>query len=389
MKIIAGSSSQDHIDEIINEFTDTYIASMIFRYGITRSIGSVPKSQAIIYRILPNLDENRFRQLLRVNWQTFDFILDLIKDDQVFNGPNSWKQIPVKVQLMIVLYRLGSYGEGASITKVASLFGVGDGGTIMKITERVFKAICRLQEKYLCWPDIDERKEIVSKTSHELPFCIGYVDGTEIRLAEKPTSDPESYFTRKRQYALKLQVVCDYNFIIRHIVVGYPGSVHDNRIYSRCNLFRNARDHFSQNEWIAADSAYKTTTTVITPYRSSSTTRTASERNAFNQNLCSYRVRVENCFAFIKERFSSLKELKINVSDVNHRFACQWIFVCCILHNIIRTINIADEKLEENSPTENGSVYNEDENDATEPEEYDRDGELKRIAIMDLMKERN
>lgn len=363
---------------------------MIVRYGVPRCIGSVPKSQEISYKIVPNLDELRFRQLIRVNWHTFDYILDSIKDDEVFNAPNSWKQIPVKIQLMIVLYRLGSYGEGATIAKIASLFGVGDGGTIMKITKRVFTAICRLQKKYLYWPDIKERKEIVSKTSHELPFCIGYVDGTEIRLAEKPTTDSESYFTRKHQYALKLQVVCDYNFIIRHTVLGYPGSVHDNRIYSKCSLFTRAIDHFSQNEWIVGDSAYKTTSTVITPFRSSSTTRTANERNAFNQRLSKYRVRIENCFAFLKERFPSLKELKINVgNDENHRFACQWIYVCCILHNIIRTINTSDEELIEDSSSENESVYSEDENDANEPEDYDRGGELKRIAIMDLMKERN
>lgn len=41
---------------------------------------------------------------------------------------------------------------------------------------------------------------------HELPFCIGYLDSTEIKLAEAPVKNQEAYFSRKYQYSIKLQV---------------------------------------------------------------------------------------------------------------------------------------------------------------------------------------
>ena len=37
-------------------------------------------------------------------------------------------------------------------------------------------------------------------------MCIGYLDGTDFNLAETPTLDPVSYFSRKQRYAVKAQV---------------------------------------------------------------------------------------------------------------------------------------------------------------------------------------
>ena len=91
---------------------------------------SVPKSQSFLIEVLPNLDDNRFRQFVRVNPKNVDAILNLIKDDYLFNGTRSCKQFSVKTQLIITLYRLGSSGERATIAKIASLFGVSDGGVI-------------------------------------------------------------------------------------------------------------------------------------------------------------------------------------------------------------------------------------------------------------------
>lgn len=77
--------------------------------------------------------------MLRVNRVVFTFILNKIKSNPLFLGENASLQIPVEIQLAIVLYRLGSSGEAASIRKIAAIFGIGDGGSIDKITKRVFK----------------------------------------------------------------------------------------------------------------------------------------------------------------------------------------------------------------------------------------------------------
>lgn len=100
------------------------LLKVIYWYAAPFVLGSVPKSQHFLINILPNLDESRFRELVRVSWSNFKILLELIQTDEIFNGPRSSKQIPVSIQLMIVLYRLGSSGEGATITKIASFFGI-------------------------------------------------------------------------------------------------------------------------------------------------------------------------------------------------------------------------------------------------------------------------
>ena|SRR6266511_1050105 len=99
----------------------------------------VPKQQTWLDEVLPEYDEGRFRQVTRVSRVQFDQLLHLIDQHPTFHTRPH--QIPVSVQLSIALYRFGVYGTGASIHKVARLFGKGDGETIPRVTRRFIKVI--------------------------------------------------------------------------------------------------------------------------------------------------------------------------------------------------------------------------------------------------------
>lgn len=90
--------------------------------------------------------------------------------------------------------------------KIAALFGVGDGGTINRITERVFDAILSLEKDFLFWPNAEERRQLVFESFDELPNCIGYTDGTIIPLKERPSLDHTSYYSKDQVYAMKLHI---------------------------------------------------------------------------------------------------------------------------------------------------------------------------------------
>lgn len=358
---------------------DSLVAIDTFRYTNEFLIGSVPKCRNFLVDVLPFYDDARFQVIARVNRQTFEYIYHEIKNDDVFSGPNSFKQFPVKIQLLITLYKLGASGEGGTLDKISKFVGIGDGGTANKITCRVFEAILKLKSKYLFWPNEEERKEIIVETRNEMPHCIGYVDGCEVKLSEKPCDDGESYFSRKQQYSIKLQAVCDYRLKIRHIVVGYPGSVHDSRIYRESSLSINLENYFNNNEYILGDSAYQLTNTVVTPYRANACEATFANRAKFNRTLSKYRIRIENCFGALKERFGSLKELRIRLKDKkSNLFAIKWITCCCILHNII---------VEQNDGTRFDDVFETTENIYEEEGQQNStvSAELKRRAIMEIL----
>lgn len=183
--------------------------------------------------------------LLRCTKAQFNTILALIDEHPVFHGQNSGKQFTTQFQLALVLYRLGSSGDGATLGRIWNLFGVGDGGTINKITSRVFKSILYLEKEFIKWPTAEERCQLANDTFSELPQCIGYLEVTEIPLNEQPTLDPTSFWSPNKQYSIKLQSVGDYSLKFRQLTVGYPGSVHDARIYNNCRLATHPRDYFS------------------------------------------------------------------------------------------------------------------------------------------------
>ncbi|XP_049316918.1 uncharacterized protein LOC125779688 [Bactrocera dorsalis] len=304
----------------------------------------IPKSCEWEQTVLRKFDDNRFNQMVRVRPDEFCYILNLIKHDEVFNTSSSTVQLPIKLQLKIVLCRLGSSGEGQSVHKVASLFGIGDGGTIYNLTRSIFKAILKLKSKFLFWPHERERQQIVSSTSTEMPGCVGYVDGSEVKLSEAPVNEHTMYYSRKRQYAVKLQAICDYNLRRRQLIVGYPGSVHDAKIFSNCLLFKQPERFLLTSQWIAGDSAYPLKPFLITQFRQNSSEYTEEERHSFNKYFSKYRVRVENCFGLLKEKFGSLKELKFRMHSRTNKNQCNdWITVCCILHNILINFHIENE----------------------------------------------
>lgn len=368
-------SDNEAVEAVLDELTDNLSIVMEYRRGF---YSAVPKSDIWLNNILTTMDEDRFRQMLRVNRSQFTMLCDLISKDPEFNKAHSCKQFSIELQLAIVLFRLGSSGESASFRKIATVFGIGDGGTISIITKRIFKVFLRLQSDYIYWPNETERLKIISDTFDELPFCIGYIDGTEIKLAESPIENHTSYFSRNHIYSIKAQVVCDFKRKIRHVVVGHPGSWHDARIYRNSSLCLHKEQYFSSHQWIAGDSAYPLSTTVITPYRSNARQLDMNSRIAFNLRHSKYRVRVEHCFGLLKERFCSLKQLRMRLADKkSHKLCCDWFLICCILHNIL---------IDDSSSLDDKNLFQETTvQDSSDPEDSNNSGEIKRQAIYSLM----
>lgn len=110
----------------------------------------------------------------------------------------------------------------------------------------ISQAILELEKDWIRWPDETERLEIARNMVDHLPNCIGYIDGSHINLEEAPLDDPESYFTRKQRYAIQLQAVCDNNKMIRSIFVGYPGSVHDARVFANSEIGKIQKNFWTE-----------------------------------------------------------------------------------------------------------------------------------------------
>lgn len=184
------------------------------RYEESREPGQLPRGPSYLHHILTCLKTGRsdhFRQALRVTPPTFDKIVAEIRDDPIFTNNSNNSQISVDEQLAVTLYRFGHDGNAASLQGVANWAGLGK-GTVHLCTRCVMTAVLRpnFMKKAVRLPTPAEKEE--AKRWVEAHSCKGwrdgwcFVDGTLIPLSERPYWFGESYFDRKCNYSLNLQV---------------------------------------------------------------------------------------------------------------------------------------------------------------------------------------
>lgn len=121
--------------------------------------------------------------------------------------------------------------------------------------------------------------------------------------------------------------MCDHNKKIRDIFVGYPGSVHDARVF-RTSPFYETLPNKCDNHFIIGDSAYPCLPHLLTPFKDNGFL-TRPQQN-YNFLLSRSRYIIEHCFGLLKQRFRSLYHLKLkNIGEIVH-----FIRACAVLHNL-------------------------------------------------------
>lgn len=284
--------------------------------------------------------------------------------DKVF----SEDQTDLDLQLAVVLYRFGRCGNGASVMDVSSRFGISE-GSVHLFSRRVISALNRIKDKYVIWPNDGESKEISNRlVTKGFPNCIGMVDGTLIPFSDKPLDDHEDYYCRKSFYGMQLQLIVDDNKKILHYYTGLPASVHDSTAFRRSAVGHQ----IGHNQYIIGDSAYPNNDFLITPFRKKISQ--SQKEIVFNRQLSSVRVCVEHAIGILKNRFQSLKQLRVRVDkQAGHRKACEWISACCVLYNFVLDIDPWDEQDEP------------EEEDSTQTCSRSREDQGRRLELMELI----
>ena len=114
---------------------------------------------------------------------------------------------------------------------------------------------------------------------------IGCLDGTDIQI-KQPIKHLAAYTNRKSVTSVKLQGVCDSNLKFMDISCGWPGSMHDSRIFEMSSLSRVIEEKLRDTNYhLLGDSAYRLGIRLITPYRDNGH---LTQVNMFNRKIIGF-----------------------------------------------------------------------------------------------------
>lgn len=209
------------------------------------------------------------------------------------------------------------------------------------IIQQVVAAINTVMKgEYIKTPSAAEFRVIVQgyRDRWRFPQVAGAIDGTHISILA-PTDDPADYHNRKGFYSVLLQAVVDHKMLIWDINVGWPGKVHDARVFSNSSLYQRGQSGTLLPGWtemfegvdvplvILGDAAYPLLPWLMKAYPEGR--GITPEQTNFNYRLSQARMTVERAFGRLKGRWRCLlKRCDAHISHVPNIISA-----CCVLHN--------------------------------------------------------
>ncbi|KAJ8970710.1 hypothetical protein NQ314_001057 [Rhamnusium bicolor] len=110
-----------------------------------------------------------------------------------------------------------------------------------------------MSKSVITWPNDEEKLEILTDFENiGFKDVLGIIDGTHVRI-DTPWEDPESLYNRKN--LVHVQALCDSKRKIRDVFIGFPGSVHDGRVFRNSTLCNTLEEKCGE-KYILGDSAY-------------------------------------------------------------------------------------------------------------------------------------
>ena len=96
-----------------------------------------------------------------------------------------------------------------------------------------------LMKEYIKFPSGDDLKRVVDefKAKWGVPQCFGSVDGCHISICASSEKNTE-YYNWKGWYSMIVQGLVNANYCFLDVCIGWPGSVHDARVFAHSNLYK-------------------------------------------------------------------------------------------------------------------------------------------------------
>ncbi|XP_064384383.1 uncharacterized protein LOC135333340 [Halichondria panicea] len=248
------------------------------------------------------------------------------------------KAVPVEKRVAITLWYLATNSDYRTI---GHLFGVSKATVCIVVKEVCAAIVDVLMPRCVRIPTGHDLRTVVDGFENDFGFpqCAGVVDGTHIPIVS-PEYCPADYYNRKGWHSVILQGTVDNAGKFTNIYIGWPGRVHDARVFVNSSLYMKGQGGTLFPDWkqticgqavpllVLGDPAYPLLPWLLKAFIDHGSL--TAEQKLFNYRLSKARVIVEHAYGRLKGRWRCL--LKRN--DVLIRDVPCLIAACCVLHNI-------------------------------------------------------
>lgn len=285
-------------------------------------------------------DEEEWMQNFRMSRATFTMLCDKLRPYSSKKDTRLRKCIAMERRIALCIWRLAT---NSSYREIGHLFGVSTASACI-ITNSICSTLVKyIMPRYVRLPQGDRVMQTVNGFEDRwgFPQCFGAIDGTHIPIIA-PQQYHSDYFNRKGWHSVVMQGIVDHSYRFTDVLIGWPGRVHDARIFANSSIYRsgNSGSLFPVSEFardingvkvpllLLGDPAYPLLEWLMKPFQENG--HLSREQRAFNYRLSRARMVVENAFGRLKGRWRCL--LKRNDASIVN--VPTIVGACVTLHNL-------------------------------------------------------
>lgn len=237
------------------------------------------------------------------------------------------KQLSARGQVLAFLWFAGNK---CCYRQVANLFCVSE-STIFRHLRRLLDFFFDISKEIIKFPKSDaEKKEVANKFKQVAGIndVLGCIDGSYIYVRKPVHKIRSTYTNRHDLLSITLQGICDSDKKFIDVFIGAPSKIHDARIFILSPISSKLPNICQTKYHLLGDAAYMLREYLLTPYKDCG--KLTRKERQFNVKHCQTRVKIENAFGLLKQRFRQLMRLDFfTVEDMS-----KFILACCVLHNL-------------------------------------------------------
>jgi len=252
--------------------------------------------------LLMRKSECDFFKCTRVTKKTFNFLVGEMEHTERFSSTQRpRRETPPTAPATALAVTLWYLGTQSAQRDIAERFDISQ-GHLSVIVKDVVDFVCGLSQAVIRWPTEPQMNDVEEQFSNlaQFPGVIGAIDGCHIPISA-PDYCQNDYLDRNHMDSVNLMAVCDANKKFTYCFAGYPGSVHNRRVFANSALGQAvdtfSRQHFPSSRYhIVGDSAFQLQPHVMVLYRD--TGALTAVQLHYNKRLAQTHRIVKNAFGF-------------------------------------------------------------------------------------------